>query len=140
MANAADLLKNLPARILIVGYPGAGKTGALASLANAGFKLRIIAYDKLANMAPLFAYVHSDKLTNIDIVALEDKMRATPNGMEPAGVPQAFAQGLNLMERWKYKNPDGTEVDLGKPAEWGPDTIVVLDTLTAMGEAAKRTA
>jgi hypothetical protein len=140
MANAADMLGTLPVRMLIVGYPGAGKTSALAALANAGFKLRIIAFDKMANMAPLFAYTNPDKLGNIDIVAFEDKMRSTPNGMEPVGLPKAFADALSLMERWKYKNPDGTETDLGKPSEWGLDTIVVLDTLTTMGEAAKRAA
>src|SRR5258705_217600 len=138
MANAAGLLANLPVRMLIVGYPGAGKTSALAALANAGYKLRILAYDKIGNMAPLFAYVHPDKLSNIDIVTFEDKTRVTPNGIEPAGIPTAFANGMAMMERWKYKNPDGSETDLGKPSDWGSDTIVVLDTLTAMGEAAKR--
>lgn len=140
MANAADILNQLPARILLVGYPGGGKTSALAALANAGFKLRILSYDKLGNMAPLLAYTQPDKLANIDIVAFEDKMRATPNGMEPVGLPQAFSAGLQLMERWKYKNPDGSETDLGKPSEWGPDTVVALDTLTTMGDAAKRAA
>lgn len=138
MANAAGLLANLPVRMLIVGYPGAGKTSALAALANAGYKLRILAYDKIGNMTPLFAYVHPDKLSNIDIVTFEDKTRVTPNGIEPAGIPTAFANGMAMMERWKYKNPDGSETDLGKPSDWGSDTIVVLDTLTAMGEAAKR--
>lgn len=140
MANAADLLGSVPVRMLIVGYPGGGKTSALAALANAGFKLRIIMFDKLANAAPLFAYTDKDKLSNIDIVAFEDKMRSTPNGMEPVGVPRAFSDALALMERWKYKNPDGTETDLGKPSEWGMDTVVAVDTLTTMGEAAKRAA
>jgi hypothetical protein len=36
----------------------------------------------------------------------------------------------------EYKESDGTEIDLGKPKEWGPDTIVVIDSFTFMSEAA----
>ncbi len=41
------------------------------------------------------------------------------------------------MDRWKYTE-DGEEVDLGASKDWGPDTVVVLDSLTAMGTAAFR--
>src|SRR5690349_24883302 len=33
-----------------------GKTGALVALANAGLKLRVLAYDKAANFQPLLNY------------------------------------------------------------------------------------
>lgn len=49
--------------------------------------------------------------------------------------PDAFIRALKLLDRWKYTH-DGVEVDLGVPAEWGPDTILVLDSLTFMSDAA----
>src|ERR1700692_1276245 len=45
MTNAANLLRNPALRIMVVGYPGTAKTGSLASLLNAGFKIRMLDYD-----------------------------------------------------------------------------------------------
>lgn len=140
MANAATLAGTSAAKILMVGYPGAGKTGSLVSLANAGLKLRILAYDKVGNMQPLFQYIDPDKLANVDIVLLEDKLRSGAKFMETVGIPTAFADGLKMMDQWKYETADGTTVDLGCSKDWGPDTVVVVDSLTSMGEAAKRRA
>lgn len=140
MANAAKLSSNSPARVLLIGYPGAGKTGALCSLVDAGLKLRILSYDMAANMQPLFQYVQDkEKLANVDIVFLEDKLRGGAKFVEPVGIPTAFADGLKMMDRWRYKEGE-EEIDLGASKDWGPDTVVVLDSLTAMGECAKRRA
>ena len=38
-----------------------------------------------------------------------------------------------MLDNWKY---DGT--DLGPPSQWGPDAILVLDSLTFMSDAAWR--
>lgn len=139
MANAAKMAARTPARILLVGFPKAGKTGALASLVDAGFKLRILDYD--GNTESLFAYVKDkSKLANVDIVHLEDKLRNGQRFVETVGIPTAFSDGMKLMDRWKYTDIDGTEVDLGQSKDWGPDTVVVVDSMTAMGEAAKRRA
>lgn len=140
MANAKKLAQNSPARVMLVGYPGAGKTGALASLANKGYKLRILAYDKAGNMQSLLQHVKPEFLENIDIVFLEDKLRSGDKFVEPVGIPEAFAKGLRMLDQWKYAEDDGTVVDLGASKDWGPDTIVVLDSLTAMGVAAFRRA
>jgi hypothetical protein len=125
-----------PIRMMIVGYPGTAKTGMIASLANAGYKIRMIDYD--GNSQSLLEYTDKDKLANIDIVYLEDKMRNGERFIETTGIPTAFRAGLDLMDEWKYKEPDGTEVNLGKSKDWGCDTVVVLDSLTAMGEASMR--
>lgn len=130
MVAATDLV--VPARILIVGFPGAGKTGAIASLLNAGFKVRMLMYDKVSNLQPLFTYTNPAMLANLDVVVLEDKMRAGQHFQEPVGIPTAFADGLKAMVEW----PGG----LGKSSDWGPDTIVVLDSLTSLGESSMRRA
>lgn len=139
MVAANKLPQTKAARILVVGYPGSGKTGALASLANAGYKLRVLDYD--GNLEPLLQYTDPDKLANIDVVTLEDKLRSGQKFIEAAGIPTAFADGLKMMDRWKYKDPEtDEEIDLGASKEWGPDTVVVVDSLTSMGQAAKRRA
>lgn len=135
MANGRDLLAAAPVRALIVGYPGGGKTGGLACLLNAGFKLRILDFD--GNLEPLLLHARPEMLGNLDAVQLEDETRVGAQYIEPVGIPNAFAKALALMDEWKYKNPDGTETNLGRSKEWGLDTIVVLDSLTSMGEAAK---
>lgn len=140
MANAAKLASEVPARILMVGYPGSGKTGALCALANAGYKLRILCFDKLANMQPLFRFTKPEFLPNIDIALFEDKLKSGSQYVALDGKPTAFEDALKMMMHWKYTEADGTEVDLGRSADWGPDTIVVLDSLTAMGNAAYRRA
>lgn len=137
MANAAKLALREPVRMMIVGYPGSAKTGGLAALANMGYKLRILDYD--GNIAPLIRYTKPEFLKNIDVMLFEDKLKAGPAYIDATN-PDAFYRGLQAMDSWKYKEADGTEVDLGASKDWGCDTIVVLDSLTAMGEASKRRA
>lgn len=125
-----------PIRGLLIGYPGHAKTGALASLVNAGYKLRMLDYD--GNSQSVLTYTDPDKRKNIDIVYLEDKMRNGERFIETTGIPTAFKRGLDLMDQWKYTEEDGTVVDLGKSKDWGCDTIVALDTMTSMGLASFR--
>src|SRR5258708_2831210 len=133
----ADKIANRqPVRMMIVGYPGAGKTGALSSLANAGYKLRMLDFD--GNSQSLLTYTNKDKLANIDIVFLEDKMRNGERFIETRGIPTAFRTGLDLMDEWKYKEEDDTLINLGKSRDWGCDTVVVVDGLTGLSNASFR--
>lgn len=134
--RADKIAAKRPIRMMIVGYPGMAKTGAIAALANMGYKIRMLDYD--GNSQSLLTYTDKDKLANIDIVYLEDAMRNGDRFIETTGIPTAFRMGLNLMDHWKYKDEDGTEVDLGRSKDWGCDTIVVLDSLTSMGQASFR--
>lgn len=43
---------------------------------------------------------------------------------------------MKMLDHWKYTEPDGTVVDFGKPADWGPDSILVLDSLSRFCDAA----
>lgn len=142
----ANLAGQFPVRALIVGYPGSAKTGALAALADAGLKLRVIAFDKRGNMQPLYAYSKPENHHNIDVELFEDKIGITspagqPAGqIEPIGIPDAFPRAMKMLDHWKYKNEDGTEVDLGHSKDWGLDTVVVIDSLTSLGDSSKRRA
>jgi hypothetical protein len=138
--NGADLFASDPFRGIIVGYPGGGKTGAIAALANVGYKIRVLDYE--GNFRPLLAFTKPEFRKNIDVVTFQDKLANSPDKsyVAPVGIPSAFNRSLEMMMHWKYKNPDGTETDLGKPADWGMDTVIVLDSITGQGEAAFRRA
>lgn len=116
---------------LIVGDPGTGKTGCLASLVRAGYKLRIWDFDNL--LSSLGTYVKKtcpEKAGNVKYVTLTDQWMSTPlGGPMPKGMPMAFSKGLALLDKWE----DGTV-----PATWDQDTIVVIDSLSTMTRAAKR--
>lgn len=132
MTSAADL----PIRALVQGTPGAGKTGALASLANAGYKIRVLAFDKLSNMLPLYQFTKPEFHANISVLPFEDKLRMGQRFLEPVGLPTALADSYKAMDNWLL--PDGTT--LGASKDWGPDTILVLDSVTSQGEACMRRA
>jgi len=40
-----------------------------------------------------------------------------------------------MLDKWKYKS-ENEETDLGIPAEWGPECVLVIDSLTFMSDAA----
>ena len=134
MANAGALKATTPARIMIVGYPGSGKTGALACLANAGYKLRIIDFD--GNLEPLLLHLDERALPLVDAQHFEDELRSANKFIEVAGTPTAFNNALKALKHWTYTDENDEEVDLGRSCDWGPDTVVVLDSFTSMGTAA----
>lgn len=115
-------------KMLLIGESGSGKTGALASLAAKGYKLRIVDLDNGLDF--LMRYMrkhHADKLDNIHYQSFRDKTKATTAGIIPAGVPQAYTKAVLAMDKWE----DGTT-----PATWGPEYIFVMDSLTFLGNAA----
>lgn len=135
MANANDLIGSDTARMLIVGRPGGGKTGSIAALANRGFKIRMINFER-KNYKSFLSNVEPKYLPNIDIVSLEDKMQLGARTMEPIGVPNSFDRANKLLLEWKATDKNGEPYSLGKPREWGPDTVVVVDAMTGLGRSA----
>lgn len=135
----ADKLKGKkPYRAFHIGLPGSAKTGALAALANVGYKLRIL--DLGGNPESLLEYADEKALPNIDIVTLTDRMRNGDKYVEVVGIPEAFNNVCQMLIEWKYKDEDGTEVNLGKSADWGMDTIVVIDDGSGLAKAVFRKA
>ncbi len=120
-------------KLLLIGDSKSGKTGALAPLVK-DYKLRILDYDNgLDAMAQVIKRDNKDKLGNVEFVTLRDKLKSSPTGTVVDGMATAFIRGLQLLDHWKT---EGT--DLGVPATWGKDTILVVDSLTFMSDAAFR--
>lgn len=132
-------------KLLLVGDSSSGKTSALASLARAGYKLRILDFDNGTDVLADILKNEPEALANVIYEPLTDKLNAS-NGETRLANPQksAFTRGLNLLTQWKVpetKNPDGSTneaYDLGRPDQWGPDCVVVIDSLTMFSECAKR--
>ena len=128
MPSLADHQSNQFTKALFVGDSKAGKTGSLASLVKAGFKLRILDYDNGLDVLKQFV-LHEcpEQIGNVEFRTLRDKRK---DG-EIDGAPRAYIEGVKMLTKWKYD-----EVDLGMPWTWGPDTIVVLDSLSRFCDAA----
>lgn len=137
MASLGKHQSNDFTKMLIEGDSGSGKSGSLASLAAAGYKLRILDFDN--GLEPLKQFILKecpDKINNVEFRTIRDKRKAGPEGPVIDGQPKAFTTAMKMLDRWKYTDTDGTEVDLGSPAEWGPECILVIDSLTFMSDAA----
>lgn len=136
MGKLSNHQSNEFTKALIIGDSKAGKTGLLASLVKAGFKLNILDYDN--GLDVLKNYVIRDcpeKIDNVNFRTLSDKKKMGSSGPIVDGMPKAYADGLKMMGHWKYK--DGAdEIDLGIPATWGSDTIFVLDSLSRFSDSA----
>jgi hypothetical protein len=123
-------------KLLIIGDSGSGKTGALASLVGAGYKLRILDLDNGLDVLKQYIMKDSpDKIGNVEFRTLRDKRKATAEGSVIDGVPKAYINAIKMLDKWKYDD-EGVTTDLGVPAEWGPDCILVVDSLTMLSDAA----
>ncbi len=128
MPSLADLPSTSIVKALYIGDSSTGKTGSLVSLVKAGYKIRMIDLDNgIGILSQFVKHECPDKLGNVSFVSPRDKYKAGPMGVQLAGAPVAFQKTMGFLEKWE----DGTN-----PAEWGPEYILVLDSLTALGKAA----
>ena len=124
-------------KLLLLGDAKSGKTGSLVSLVKAGYKLRILDYDNLLDILyKLIMEQCPEKIDNVEFRPLRDKRKHTPLGPVIEGTPRAFADGLKMLDRWRYKDSAGDEVDYGSPSKWGANCILVLDSLSRFCDAA----
>ncbi len=132
MPKLSDHQSNAYTKLLLTGDSGSGKSGALASLVKAGYKLRILDMDN--GLDPLKTFVMREcpeLIDNVEFRTLRDKRKTTAAGVVIDGKPVAWVNMMKMLDHWKYD-----DVDLGKPSDFGPDCIVVLDTLSFAADAA----
>jgi hypothetical protein len=125
-------------KLLLLGDSKSGKTTSLASLVLAGYKLRILDFDNLLdNLARVVRTADPALLDNIEYRPLRDKLKGTDAGMVIEGKPRAWIDSLKMLNVWRYTDADtGEVIDLGPPASWGPDCILVIDSLSRWCDAA----
>ena len=124
-------------KILLLGDAKTGKTGSLVSLVKAGYKLRILDFDNLLDILKYKILDECpDRIDNVEFRSLRDRYKSGAQGSVLDGAPKAWVNAIKMLDNWKYVDEDGTEVDLGKPSTWGADTILVVDSLSRLCDAA----
>lgn len=121
MPTLVDYKEKKPIKMLVMGDTGTAKTGALASLANAGYKLHILDYDNGLDI--LSTTVKPENLKNVEYETLADKRKVVNGEVIPAFGAKAFARGLALLTEWANKYTS-------------LEDVIVIDSLTFMSDAA----
>lgn len=150
-------------KMILIGDSGTGKTGALTSLAEAGYNLRILDLDN--GLDVLVNYLRASQakpidgitpLERVDFITITDKFKHVGGKATPVN-SNTWARAIKYLDRWTNKgetlkgtDPEGKPIniiidenhpdffDLGKPEEWGPDSILVVDSFTFLCNAAMR--
>src|SRR5215469_108208 len=126
-----------PVKILLVGDSGSGKTGALASLARAGYNLRIMDFD---NGTEILKNLLGEEFfkQKVSVMILQDhrvakKVPVTVGqqviGYNVRAIPakaSAWQKAVDSFFGWKP--PDGP--DLGSIYDWTSRDVFVLDSIT----------
>lgn len=119
-------------KLLLLGDSKAGKTTSLASLVKVGYNLRILDMDNLLDsLVQAIRDQCPDRLPDVEYRTLRDKRKMTDAGPVIDGQPRAFVQAIKMLDRWKYD-----DTDLGVPSNWGPNCILVIDSLSRLCDAA----
>ena len=125
-----------PAKLLLIGESGSGKTGALASLVKSGRSLIVLDYD--GDFAASWLVNHLRKqpnaaklLSQITYASLRDKYKIIAGQVMADGMPKAFDKGMQLLTRWKTETED-----LGPISALGSDHVLVIDSFAFMCKAA----
>lgn len=123
-------------KLLLIGDSKVGKTSALVSLVKAGYKLYILDMDNLLDvLAMLVRRECPENLANVQYRSLRDKYVASPAGPMISGPAVAYTNALKMLDDWKFKDGD-EEVNFGKTGQLGPKSILVIDSLSRLCDAA----
>ncbi len=132
MPSLANHQSNQFTKVLLIGDAKSGKTGSLVSLVKAGYKLRILDFDNLLDILKFKIMEECpDKIENVEFVTVRDAYKAGASGSQIDGKPKAWINAIKLLDSWKYE-----DTDLGRPADWGPDCILIVDSLSRLCDAA----
>lgn len=128
-------------KALLIGETGSGKTGSLAALANAGYNLRIIDYDNGLDLLGSLLTPEAEK--RVVYETFTDTLLPLKTGITWSGTPMSYPNSLALLDRWKMPERTlyGRKVpayDLGSVTDWGPDDVLVIDSLTIQGNTIMR--
>ena len=112
-------------KAICIGDSGSGKTAALASLARAGYEVFILDYDNGVDILLDPIVLAPEFRSRIIAETLTDKMVKGVNG-PVCQAPTAARNGVNLLTKWK---------DYGAVDKWGPNRVLVIDSITMQGNA-----
>lgn len=114
-------------KLLLLGDSGTGKTGALASLAKAGYNIRVLDFDNGLDVLANLLRDDPTALARVTYETLTDPVRIAGTQMIQAA--QAWTKMQKILGDWP---------NVGKLETWTSRDILVLDSLTFAGKAAVR--
>jgi AAA domain len=120
-------------KLLLLGDSGTGKTGALASLAKAGYNLRIADMDNGVDIIRNVLIEDGDlaALKRINYQPWQDEFVSSANGASLIPkTAKAWPALVSALSNW----PDG----LGPVSSWSSQDVLVVDSLNFAGKAALR--
>lgn len=123
-----------PIKAIIAADSGFGKSGAIWSLAAAGFKIRWYDFDRgtrICRSALKMAGVDASKI-DIEVETFTDKLKgASATGFSKPDDKEklAWSRYLDALNKWPKDPTQG-------PLTWGTDVVMVVDSLTFAGKAA----
>lgn len=125
-------------RMMVCGRPKTAKTGGvIAPLLDAGFEVGVLNFDD--NMDPVYSFASPEALTRLSVVTCQDRVRlGSGDGggkdyVQVSGEPMALRRAFQALDNWDKADP---EHPWGPVKTWGTNRVLVLDSLTSMGEAA----
>jgi len=155
MSQLGNDVTSFLVKLLLLGNSGVGKTGALGSLAEAGYRIFLYDFDNGHQILLDSTVLKPEFRKNVFVKVFTDKLKDAKGTVD--GMPTAFPHFIDNLNAWReikvpgkpaVLGPDGKTVvsaavppvvdDLGNPGTWGPKDIVVIDSLTFMGHAALR--
>lgn len=131
MATLRDISDEIAVKLLLVGDPGSGKTGSLVSLVKDGYRVFILNFEGSAHLAPLRMHLTPEEQERVIVANLRDDLQLQGRQIWPRKPPTAFSNAMALLDKWKVG-----EADYGSIYDWGPQDVLVVDSLTSMGAAA----
>lgn len=129
MAALVDHKSQALVKTLVVADSGFGKTGALASLAKAGYNLRIIDFDNGLDILRNLLANDPAALARVEYETFTDKLKNVNGNMMLDGLPTAFANAMKYLSNWPVH---------GSLDKWTDRDVLVIDTLTTMGLASMK--
>lgn len=138
MPDLSDHHSSNIVKLLMMGDPGSGKTGALASLAHAGYNLRILDLDNgldvLRNVLvdPKSPY-DKEAIKRIKYQTITERHAriSSKGGVEVPTAATVWNRVISALQNWKTK-----EEDLGPITSWTEKDVLVIDSMTLAGIAA----
>lgn len=131
-------------KLLFIGNSGAGKSGALASLASAGYNLRILDVDNgldvlknlLTDPTSMYKKIDPTCAKHVEYITVTDKMKTVGGKLQPSAAT-VWTRSMGLLNDWKEQKADGTFYNQhGHISTWGPQDVIVIDSLTMLSNAA----
>ena len=132
MPSMSDWEGGKPFKGLLIGDSGSGKTAATAYLANEGYELVYADFDNGLSIIPKIIK-GKEARARIRYKTLTDKLQTVSGNVVCDGMPEAATTFTALLSGWV----DGG-VSLGPLHTWGPERVLIVDSMTFLGRSLLR--